>query len=301
MPELPEVETVKNDLLTRIKNKKILKISKDKSKLIKNSFAFFKKELEKASFLSVERIGKLLIFKFLNSSKKEKYLLVHLKMTGQLIYCDKNNFIAGGHINSRAEEKSIAKQEKNVFCKKGKYTHIIFEFEDGAKLFYNDLRQFGYLKIVDKKELVEVKSKFGIEPLQKNFTWENFQKIVKNKKTNIKAFLLNQKNIAGIGNIYADKILFKAGVFPKRNLQTLSREELKNIFLATKSIIAKAIKKRGTTFSDYRDARGKPGGFRACLMVYGREGKLCKKCKKGIIKKIKVAGRGTRYCPVCQK
>lgn len=300
MPELPEVETIKKDLLEKVLNKKIEEIKIKKPKIIKNSSAFFREELKGSTFNDIKRIGKLLIFVFGKKTGSEKYLLIHLKMTGQLIYCDAKNFIAGGHANSREEERKIREGDTKSLCREGKYTHIVFGFEDKSKLFFNDLRQFGYLKIVNKKSLDEIWSRFGIEPLQKNFTWENFKIIFKNRKTNIKALLLNQNIISGIGNIYADEILFAAKVRPDRPADSLSEKEFREIFKASGQIMQKAINYRGTTFSDYVDAGGKKGNFVGQLKVYGREKSKCKRCKKGVIKKIRVAGRGTRYCPSCQ-
>lgn len=300
MPELPEVETIRQDLIRKIKSKKIEKIDIKKPKIVKNSAAYFREQLVGAVFSDVKRIGKLLIFVFKDKKVEEKCLLIHLKMTGQLIYCDKKSFAAGGHANSRDEEKRIREADVGQICQEGKYTHVIFKFKDGAKLFFNDLRQFGYLRIVDKKILEEIWSRFGIEPLQANFTFDNFGKIFKNRKTNVKALLLNQNLVSGIGNIYADEILFKAKIKPDRTADSLNEKEVKEIFKACTSIIKKAIEYRGTTFSDYLDASGKNGNFVSQLKVYGREKEICKRCKKGIIQKIKVAGRGTRYCPVCQ-
>ena len=295
------METIRRDLTCRIKSKKIEKIEIRKPKIVKNPAAYFRNQLAGSSFSDIKRIGKLLTFVFKNKKGEEKYLLIHLKMTGQLIYCDKKSFAAGGHANSREEEKKIREGDIREICQEGKYTHVILEFSDKSKLFFNDLRQFGYLKIVDGKTLEKTWSRFGIEPLQANFTFDNFKKIFQNRKTSVKALLLDQNLISGIGNIYADEILFMAKVKPDRTADSLDGKELKEIFKACGRIIKKAIEHRGTTFSDYLDATGEKGNFAGQLKVYGREKEKCKRCKRGIIQKIKVAGRGTRYCPVCQK
>ena len=125
--------------------------------------------------------------------------------------------------------------------------------------------------------------------------------LVKNEKGNIKAFLLNQKNIAGIGNIYADEILFEAGILPGRKMDSLTKEEIKKLHQAIKKILKKAVKYRGTTFYSYIDARGQRGNFTKFLKVYKREKEKCLRCRKGVIQKTKIAGRGTRYCDKCQK
>lgn len=298
MPELPEVETIRNDLSEKIINKKIVKIDVRKVKLVKNTQKVFKDFLLGSKFSYIDRIGKLLIF-VVRKAKQEKYLLVHLKMTGQFIYVGKNEIVAGGHSNSREESKKyrLGGLEKDL---PNKFSHVIFHFGDGSTLYFNDMRQFGYLKIVEADELDFIKSKYGIEPLQKNFTWKNFQKVCEGKRTNVKAFLLNQGMISGLGNIYVDEILFASGINPTRNVSALSEEERRRIFDNSKKIIKNAIKKRGTTFSDYVDSKGERGGFADFLKVYGKEKTICPKCKRTKIVKIKVAGRGTRFCPKCQ-
>jgi len=298
MPELPEVETIRTDLLKKIVNKKIVKLEVRKVKLVKNTQKAFRGFLIDAKFSYIDRIGKLLIF-VVKKNREEKYLLVHLKMTGQFIYVGKKGVVAGGHSNSReeAEKYRLGGLEKNL---PNKFSHIIFHFQDDSTLYFNDMRQFGYMKIVEADELEQIKNRYGIEPLQKNFTWKNFQKIFEGKKTNIKAFLLNQNMISGLGNIYVDEVLFASGINPTRNISALTEEELQTIFVNTKKIIKNAIKMRGTTFSDYVDSEGKRGKYSDFLKVYGKEKTVCPKCKQTKIVKIKVASRGTRFCPRCQ-
>jgi len=286
MPELPEVETIRKDLSRLIVNKKIVSIEINLKRIIKPNTKVFSGTLKNNKFAQIERIGKLLIFKL---ADHKKYLLVHLKMTGQLIYQKNKKIIPGGH-----SDKSSIENLPN------KFTRVIFNFFDGGKLFFNDARTFGYLKIVGKEELEIIKNKFGIEPMTENFKLEDFEKIIKSRKTNIKAVLLNQQLISGIGNIYADEILFLAKVKPDRVASKLTKKEIKNIFEATGKIIRNAIKYRGTTFNDYLDANGNKGNFVKFLKVYQKEGERCLVCSS-LIKKTKVAGRGTRYCPHCQK
>lgn len=311
MPELPEVETVRAGLAGRVVGKEIAQIVVNKPKLVKNSQRVFRDALVGSSFSCIDRIGKLLIFVIASKSKSTpksdcaKFLLIHLKMTGQLIYCDEETFVAGGHANSQKEKNDFAQNVQEEFCKPGKYTHVIFEFGDGdnlsGKLFFNDVRQFGYLKIVNEMELGKIKQNFGIEPGTPNFTWENFAQIFVGRKTNIKALLLNQKVISGLGNIYVDEILFCAKVLPTRKVTTLTIDEKEKIFRYTKSIIASAIKFGGTTFSDFRDVSGQKGNFAQQLKVYGHAGEFCAKCKTTKIQKIKLAGRGTHLCTNCQR
>jgi len=286
MPELPEVETICRDLAKKIINKKIISVSIKKPNLIKQSKSVFKTKIINNKILGVNRRGKLIILNL----KSKDYLLIHLKMTGQLIYQVNDRITAGGHGLPRPEQGLP-----------NKFSHIIFTFSDKSQLFFNDMRQFGYMQIVNNEQLDNILNNYGIEPGLNNFTLDNFNNVLKNRKTSIKALLLNQKVIAGIGNIYADEICHKSGIKPMRKVNTLTLAEKKKLWQNTKIVIDKAIQKRGTTFSDYVDADGHSGSFIDHLKVFGRQGNKCKTCKTGIIKKIKHAGRGTHYCPNCQK
>jgi len=286
MPELPEVETIRRDLEKKIIGKKILEVKIRKKKMVKGSYSDFRKSVFSGSFREVSRRGKLLIFSLENL---DKFLLLHLKMTGQLIYRSPSSKItAGGH-----------SEEKTDFNLPNKYSHIFFCFKDGSHLFFNDQRQFGYVKIANKKELDEVLDKFGIEALDESFAVEKLEKILQKRTKNIKAVLLDQTLIAGIGNIYADEILFASKILPDRAANTLRSKEKEALLRETKNILKRAIKKRGTTFNNYLDADGNKGNFLKELQVYQREGERCFVCGE-IIQKAKVAGRGTRFCPSCQ-
>lgn len=285
MPELPEVETIRRDLTERILNKKIAQLDILLNRIVKNNPEKFRQEVLGDKFIRVDRIGKLLIFEL---KKSDRFLLIHLKMTGQLVYCLGRKVIAGGHSD-----------EEEVNCLPGRHTRVVFEFSDKGKLFFNDLRTFGYLKLVDAKELEVVKAKFGIEPMDLGFNFDFLKGLIKKRKTNIKAVLLNQNLISGIGNIYADEILFAAHVLPTRAVNSLSDQELKLIVKNSKIILNKAIDNRGTTFNNYVDTYGRKGNYIKLLKVYGRKGMECKRCG-GLVEKMKVAGRGTHYCPECQ-
>ena len=293
MPELPEVETIKNDLKKRILRKKITGVEVRGGKVVGNKPADFTKILKGNSFHAIDRIGKLLIFEL---ADRKNFLLIHLKMTGQLIYCGKGEIIAGGHETDGDKAKIPGVGDKLP----GKHTHLIFSFANGARLFFNDLRKFGYAKIVNGKGLEKIKGEYGIEPLTKEFTLAAFRKVLEGKNAPVKAILLNQNLIAGIGNIYADEALFKARIRPSRRARSLSDKETEALFKAINNIIKKAIKYRGTTFSNYVDASGRKGNFTKLLKVYHREGDKCKRCR-GVIKKARIAGRGTRFCEKCQK
>lgn len=284
MPELPEVETIRRGLAAKILHQKISGLQLAKLRLLKNSPRQFKKILIANSFSSIKRRGKLLIF---HLTKADYYLLMHLGMTGQLIYKDKQELIAGGHNLPRIENLP------------NKYSHIVFDFKGGAHLYFNDMRQFGRVQLVDKKNLDKILSRYGSEPMDKNFSWLDFKKITSGRKTKIKALFLDQRHLSGIGNIYADEICWQSRILPWRSIANIKERELKSLYRACRQILQKAVAQGGTTFSDYRRADGSQGGYRAYLKVYGREGKQCFRCAK-VIRKKKVVGRGTHYCSYCQ-
>lgn len=287
MPELPEVETIRQDLRRQIIGKKIADFQTMYPKVAAGKPKELVMFLVGKKIQEIDRRGKLMIIRF---EKASEVLLVHLKMTGQLVYVFKSTIVGGGHsfktLNTHLPDK---------------FTGAIFTFADGSKLFFNDLRKFGYLKLADATALEKVLKGFGIEPLTPHFTFAKFATLIKTKKMNIKALLLNQALIAGIGNIYADEICHAAGVLPTRRTATLKSEEIKKLFQACNSIIKKAINYRGTTFNNYVDSEGNKGNFSAQLKVYGAKNAQCKTCKKGKIEKTKVAGRGTHFCGTCQK
>ena len=287
MPELPEVETIRRGLQKSVINKKISNVKIYKKNLIKSSYSKFVKTLSGDKFKKIQRRGKLLYFEL---DKNNLWLLIHLKMTGQLIYQDKSNLIAGGH----------SFKSDNLNSLPNKFSHIIFTFFDNSNLFFNDMRQFGYMKLVDVADLEDILSKFGIEPNQKSFTYNSFAKIFAGRKAPVKSILLNQFLISGIGNIYADEISFASKVLPHKQSNELSQSELRALWQNSNKIIKKAVAKGGTTFKDYRDSKGNNGNFVRHLKVYGRIGDGCFSCGN-IINKTKIAGRTTAYCPFCQK
>lgn len=286
MPELPEVETIRRDLEKVILGKKITGIKILHKAPVKDGVKKFQEALQNKTIKSVDRIGKLMMLGLSSGN----FLLVHLKMTGQLIYQNKKNLIAGGHSFSSFDITDLP----------NKYTWVIWSLNDGSKLYFNDMRKFGYLKIVDKKEKEKVVAKYGPEPLTENFTLNKFLAILDKRNAPIKSVLLNQALIAGIGNIYADEVCFAAGIFPAAKASSLNREEKIKLFKAINSILKKAIKYKGTTFKNYLSAHGKRGNFANMLQVYGRDKEKCFRCIKGIIANKKIGGRSSRYCPVCQ-
>lgn len=287
MPELPEVETIRRDLNHFLRGKKIKAVEVKLAKIVKPSPPAFQKLLIGQQIEEVSRRAKLVIFRLSGGF----FILTHLKMSGQMIFDDGQKVLAKGGHPIKDGDKDLPNQ----------YTHVIFEFADGSHLLYNDLRQFGWLKIVDQQTLQEELVKYGPEPLEPAFTREVFVKLLeKNSRPKIKPFLMKQEKIAGIGNIYADEICFFGKVRPERVIKTLTIKERKDLFLGIKHILEQAIAKRGTSADQYVDARGQQGGYLPYLKVYGRAGQKCKRCA-GIIKKIKLAGRGTHFCPQCQR
>jgi formamidopyrimidine-DNA glycosylase len=293
MPELPEVETVRRDLHQHLLGASFSKIEIIAFKNVAPRAAFLARFLKGKEIVAFRRRGKLLI---LDLKGRDEHLLFHLKMTGQLIFVDKIQSLAGGHSLSTASfAASVGGDLPN------KFTRAIFTFSNGARLFFNDLRKFGYIKLVSTTELdLILKNNYGPEPLDKDFTSAYLSSIFVKSTAPIKALILNQKLIAGLGNIYADEALFAAGIDPRRSAKSLRPTEIATFQKATVSIIKKAIKARGTTFRNFVDAQGKKGNFIDFLQVYQRHNQPCRCCKEPLVK-IKVAGRGTHYCQTCQK
>ncbi|HMB66054.1 MAG TPA: DNA-formamidopyrimidine glycosylase [Patescibacteria group bacterium] len=290
MPELPEVETIRRDLETRITGEKISRVQVKDPKAIKGSPDFVKKTTGR-TVRGIDRKGKILILELDGGS----YVLIHLKMTGQLIYCHNREMIAGGHTFHR---ESLLEDVGGKLP--NQHTRVIFHFQSGDRLFFNDMRRFGYIKFASEREKENKIGELGPEPLLREFDLPSFRKNLKNRKTAIKKVLLDQKLVAGIGNIYADESLFLSGIRPDRLAHELKPEEVRVLHGNIKKVLKKGVKHRGTTFNNYVDSQGKQGGFSEFLQVYGREGEKCPACG-GPIKKIRLAGRGTHFCPHCQR
>jgi len=286
MPELPEVETIKRDLSNVLIGRRVSRFLVSKTRLLKSSKKLFISKLVGSKILSVDRRAKLLL---LNLSSGYT-VLIHLKMTGQLVYQRASGKLkVGGH--------PIVGVDKIP----NKYTYITLSLDNKAKLFFNDVRQFGYWQIIDSKELDNKLSHFGPEPLSKNFTAEAFYKRLQSRRrTSIKAAILDQKIVSGIGNIYADESLFVARLYPGRLVGSLTSKETRALFLSIKQVLRKSINARGTSFNSYRDGLGRTGTYWEKRLVYGRTSQACPRCGK-IIKKLHIAGRGTHFCPNCQK
>ncbi|MCX6731522.1 MAG: DNA-formamidopyrimidine glycosylase [Candidatus Parcubacteria bacterium] len=286
MPELPEVETIVNDLKNFLPGLKIIDLWTDIA-----NFKKIKKSVVKEKILKVERRGKNILIGLTNN----KTILVHQKMTGHLLY--------GKY------QKSNLKSQKWIAVGPGplrddpenRFIHLLFFLSDGRQLALCDMRKFAKVAVLPTGKISEELKKLGPDPLNKNFSFQNFSGIMKNKKGKIKTILMNQEIISGIGNIYSDEILWLAGIHPLKPVQKLNNNEIKKIYLAIKPVLKKAIKARGSSYIDYRDASGKKGRYQEMHLAYQLTGTKCKKRDGGIIKKIKIGGRSAHFCPVHQK
>jgi len=286
MPELPEVETIKLELNHLINDKKIKSVTLNLAKQIKSDRQKFLKIVTGARIKNITRRAKTLIFTLNNNY----YLVFHLKMTGQLIYRGKSGKLNGGGHPIKQDLKKLP----------NKYSHVIFNFSDGSHLFFNDQRQFGWVKLVDTKELEKMSVVYGPEPLNKEFDLKYFKEYLAKRNTAIKPLLMDQKFIAGVGNIYAAEACFCAGINPRRPAKKIKPAEARKLYFCLKKILKLAIIKKGTSADNYVDAFGREGNMINFLKVYGRGKKKCPRCKN-IFHEIRQSSRATVYCPKCQK
>lgn len=277
MPELPEVQTIVDELNLKVKGKTILK-SLPAIKNIKNK-----------KILNIRRRAKYIIFEL-----SDNYiLLIHLKMTGHLLL---GKWEMRDNIFYPISEGPLKEDRFN------QYVRTVFYLDNDFDLGFSDLRKFGQIELFKKEEFEKLEkiNKLGVEPFSKDFTFKFFKGIIKNTKTNIKKLLMDQEKIAGIGNIYASEILFCARVSPLRNANSLSENEMKRIYEVIKLVLKKAIDLKGSSAFDYRRTDGIKGFYQEHSFVYGRRGEECLKCK-GKVEYVKIGQRGTYFCPKCQK
>lgn len=308
MPELPEVQTVVTELNKRIVGRKIKRVTVNMGKIIsigpqtvsnirdtsQKTVNEFAKLLTDRKFTSVHRRGKMLIFDIDGPLS----MLVHLKMTGQFIYEDKAQAKRTG-----SKYRILNKLTAPLVKLPTKHTHVIFHFTDGSTLYYNDLRQFGYLRLVHDKDIDKVAEfkNYGPEPLDKTFTFEVFQAALKNrKKIPIKLALMDTKVVVGIGNIYSDEILYHGRVRPDRKVESIKPKELKAIYEQIKPVLLTGIKYKGSSVGDFVRTDGKWGSMGKHHFVYGRKNQACLGCGTIILSK-KLGGRTTCFCPKEQK
>jgi formamidopyrimidine-DNA glycosylase len=287
MPELPEVETIYLGLKEVLVEKTIRSVWSDWEKSFPYDKNFIKENVLGQKINLVKRRGKSLIIEL-----SKNYLVIHLKMTGQLIYRSNGYNFGGGHPN----DSLIGKMPD-------KTTHAIFTFNDNSKLFFNDQRKFGWIKIFTPDSIKEFKflNQLGLEPLEPNFTFLNFKKsLLKHSKARIKAVLLDQTVIAGIGNIYADESLWMSRIHPATLVSNIDSQHLKMLHSSILKILRLSINKGGSSDRNYVNSSGQKGSYLEFSNVYKRTGLKCKRCGTAIIK-IRVASRGTHICPNCQK
>ena len=273
MPELPEVETIKEQLKKELLKRKIIDVNILYNGIIEYpTIEEFKNNIINQTINNIERRGKWIVFVL-----DDYYLLSHLRMEGKYIFKENNTPI-------------------------NKHEHVIFKLDNGLELRYKDTRKFGKMHLVPIKDANEMKplNELGIEPFDKNMTTEYLSNKFKNKSIAIKTALLDQTIIAGIGNIYADEILFLSNIIPFRRAKDITSIELSKIINNSVEVLSKSIEQGGTTVRTYTWKEGEKGHFQNNLYVYGRKGKPCLKCGNNISKTI-VNGRGTHYCTVCQK
>ena len=269
MPELPEVETIAQDLHALIVDKEIASVSVKWERIIYCPTPDeFRRNLVGRRIISISRRGKYLVAQLSDGN----YLLVHLRMTGQLL-------------TSPPAEKDR------------KHVHVVFEFADGTSLYYADLRKFGRFYLVSDTE--SLLGDLGPEPLSPSFSASELHERLSKRKRRIKPLLLDQHFIAGLGNIYVDESLHRAKIHPSRRASELSREETVCLYDSIVAILSAAIASRGTTLSDYRDAKGNLGSHQNDLQVFRKAGQPCPRCGHPI-ERLVVAQRGTYICPACQ-
>ena len=289
MPELPEVEVVKRSLKRKIQNLVIKKV-----KIIDKNLRYKvnKDEINKlhgSKIKNILRRSKFLIFEF----NKTFVMLVHLGMTGKFFFIDKKN--------RKYKTSFYYKLDPH---KDSKHDRVIFHLQNQQKLIYNDVRKFGFIKIINNKLLKnnDHLKNLGPEPLAKNFNYDYFKKYINKRKRNIKDILMDQKFVSGLGNIYVNEVLFESNIKPLRMTITLKNIEIKKIIKNTKKILKNSIKLGGSSIKDFSSDNGKKGIFQQYFKAYGREGKTCSNIDcNSIIKRTIISNRATFFCNKCQK
>ncbi len=268
MPELPEVEIVIRELRPLLVGKRIQAVEAIWPKTFVNRCAFY---LTGQRIQAIERKGKYIIVPLDHS-----FLIIHLRMTGRLAL--------------DTDHRTRSEQAMN-------HVRFILHFADGTRLLFNDTRKFG--RVYHVQNARQILDKVGIDGLDPNLTTDAFYQMLKGHKMGVKAFLMSQRFVSGLGNIYTDESLFRAKIHPEHSCASLSFKEAKRLFEAVRFILEQGIKNMGSTISDYRDAYGNPGKNQFYFKVYQREGQPCLECGTPI-QKIRTAGRSTRFCPKCQ-
>ena len=287
MPELPEVEVVKQSLNKKIREKKVKKVLVRNRNLRKKVPSKFEKFFLNQKILKVGRFSKYLILHFYNRKK----CLIHLGMSGTIHFLKKN-------------KKNIVTNTSFYNSPKlpSKHNHIEIFFDD-CKIIYNDPRRFGFFEIVENGEFLKKKfNHLGPEPFNSNYTLNYIYSKLRGKQKNIKNFLIDQNFVSGIGNIYASEILFLSEINPTKKAKNLKKNDCKKILINSKKVLLEAINKGGSSIKDFKNISGNYGGFQSEFKVYQREGLKCKRTNCiGIIKKKNISNRSTFFCNSCQK
>ncbi|PJE65384.1 bifunctional DNA-formamidopyrimidine glycosylase/DNA-(apurinic or apyrimidinic site) lyase [Candidatus Saccharibacteria bacterium CG10_big_fil_rev_8_21_14_0_10_47_8] len=301
MPELPEVEIIRVGLAKLLPGRVIEDVWHDWPKSFPNSPSDTAKFLLKAKIVHVRRRAKVLIIELSSNYS----LVIHLKMTGQLVYVGSTDKLKAKSSKLIAEEKFGGGHPNDSLVGKlpDKSTRVKIDFSDNSKLFFNDQRKFGWMRLLPTAQVPELDffKDIGPEPLDDDFTAAKFiEALYRRKNSNIKAVLLDQTMLAGVGNIYADESLFMAKIHPLTPVGRVSRTKLVALHSDLRQVLQLSITKGGSTDRNYVDANGKKGSYLSFAQVFRREGQPCPRCGT-IIEKIRVAGRGTHICPHCQK
>lgn len=292
MPELPEVETIRLGLLSRVRNQRIERVEIRCQRIIlRPSPRELATSLTRQTIRDIQRRGKFLVF-----DTDDYKLLIHLGMSGQLTYWDKtrnddDRFFVTVTGLQKARQHSV-----------DKHTHVSFYFRDGNAMHYRDVRKFGKWRLYRLEEFKEAHEfwQLGLEPFTREYKWNRFLQRFERRKLKIKSLLLNQSFVAGIGNIYADEALFEARIHPERQIATLSLDEKQRLFRAIPKVLRRGLKHGGTSVQSYTNADGEAGTNQERLRVYGREGEKCRNCKTAVARII-VNQRSSHFCPQCQQ
>jgi len=302
MPELPEVETIRIGLGALLPGRRIAGVTHDWPKSFPNAEADVQRFLVGAGVVDVRRRAKVLIIDL-----DSKYsLVIHLKMTGQLVYVREAHKLSANSSKLIAEERFGAGHPTDSLVGElpDKSTRVIFTFQDGSKLFFNDQRKFGWVRLLPTIEVEELDffKKVGPEPLAETFTAGDFvARLMRRHNSGIKAALLDQTVIAGVGNIYADESLWAAKIHPLTRTRDVPPVKLKTLYTELRRILRLSIEKGGSTDRNYVNHEGKRGSYLSFAQVFRREGQPCPRHPSATIIKIRAAGRGTHICPTCQK
>lgn len=286
MPELPEVETIRRELSSRVVGSVFTSAQVRVPKMANLSSAALSRALRGRRVEAVQRRGKMLVLRL----SQHRYVVIHLKMTGQLVYVPPHGrTVSGGH------------PIPNIGVLPNKFTHVTFCFRAGGTLYFNDQRKFGWVRLVDLDGLHRLTAHLGAEPLSAAFTSDYFTRMAgRYPNRAVKSVLMDSKLLVGVGNIYADESCFCAGIRPTRRVRRIRAPELAKLYRCVPQVLRLAIRQKGTTSDTYRRVNGRSGGMLGYLQVYGRAGLPCKRCGKAIVRTV-VGQRGTHYCPHCQR